>query len=79
MNRKIRTLLSARFKYELALEKANEALAELCDFDASIEFPTGDGCVVLNSDTHDVAPISCLKGKSKLRKLSSEDHMDQSF
>ena len=79
MEKELNALDSARRNYEKAMDRANARLAEVCDFEASITWIEGDGHLVLNVNTSDVANIECLKGKTKRNKLTEEQHGNATF
>ena len=68
---KLHTIFS---KYETEFNIIDEKIKEICEFNAGLTFCSGDGHLVINSDTSNVAPLYCLKGKSKSNKLTEEEH-----
>jgi hypothetical protein len=63
--------------YEVASNALEVKVREICDFNARITFCSGDGHLVLNEVTSNVAPLSCLFGKSKSNKLTETAHERQ--
>lgn len=57
--------------YFSALE---DKVKELCDFEAYLTYIPGDGHLVRNDNTTNVAPLHCLDGKTKTKKLTEEEH-----
>ncbi len=64
----------AHVKYEVAVESVNYKLKEVCDFNAVLTWCSGDGHLVLNEETSNVATLNCLDGKTSKNKLTEEEH-----
>lgn len=58
-----------------ALEKqAEEAIQEVCDFNAGLTNCSGDGYLVIDDDSANVGMLACLNGKTKANKLTLEEY-----
>ena len=67
-------VFSTHTKYEVAVKNVNDKLKEVCDFNAVLTWGEGDGHLVLNEETSNVATLNCLNGKSAKNKLTEEEH-----
>jgi len=67
-------VFSAHSKYEFAVKNVNDKLKEVCDFNASLTWCAGDGHLVLNEETSNVASLNCLNGKTAKNKLTEQEH-----
>ena len=74
MKKEINDVLKGHLKYEQACENLSNKIREICDFNARLTWCAGDGHLILNEDTANVAPLWCLTGKSNDRKLTEEEH-----
>lgn len=63
-------------KYKAQFDKLDKKINEITDFEGGITYCAGDGHLVINTETSDVAFLSCLFGKSKSNKLTEETHLD---
>ncbi len=72
-------MISAHSEYAKAVKRVDSILAKMCAFNAAITYVAGDDHLVMNVDTSDVAPLTCLDGKSAANKLTQEEHFDQSI
>lgn len=67
-------LLKMKIELENYQEKFESDIQKVCDFDVSITECSGDGFLLLNNETSNVASFKCLKGKTSKRKLTEEEH-----
>lgn len=74
MKREILLAEKAKLDYDRACNVLEAKIREVCDFDAYLTWCAGDGHLVGNNSTANVAPLYCLDGKSKSNKLTQEDH-----
>ena len=74
MKKEIEQVEKLRSKYEGACGLLERKIQEVCDFDAYLTYCAGDGHLVGNDATTNVAPLYCLTGKSKSNKLTAEEH-----
>jgi hypothetical protein len=75
MKREITAVLKAHSKYEGLCGILERKIQEVCDFDAYLTHCAGDGHLVGNDATTNVAPLYCLDGKTKKNKLSAKEHL----
>lgn len=62
-------------RYEGFLCALESKVIEVCDFNAGVTFCAGDGHLVINADSANVATMNCLIGKSKSNKLTVDEHL----
>ena len=62
-------------KYEIACSQYELEIRKVCDFEARLTHCAGDGHLILNEDTSDVATLNCLKGRTENNKLTEEEHL----
>ncbi len=74
MKKDIERVVKLRYKYESACRILEHKIQKVCDFEAYLTHCAGDGHLVGNSDTTNVAPLYCLNDKTKSNKLTSEVH-----
>ncbi len=74
MKREIHELHKARQRYEGKFEVLQKKIKEVCEFEAYLTWCPGDGHLVGNDETVSIAPLYCLDGKSKINKLTAEEH-----
>ena len=77
MEKEIRAVVKAKSNYDSHFSTLEVKIQEVCDFSAYLTYCEGDGHLVGNEDTANVAPLNCLIGKSKRNKLSEKDHKKQ--
>ena len=65
----------AHDKYEALCGILESKVIEVCDFNAGVTHCAGDGHLVINVDSYQVATMNCLIGKSKTNKLTKSDHL----
>ena len=74
MKRLLNKVENAHFKYELACNEFEFKIRTVCDFNARLTCLAGDGHLILNEDTADVATLDCLNGRTIANKLTKEEH-----
>lgn len=74
MKREIQELEKAHQRYQGKFEALQNKIKEVCEFEAYLTWCEGDCHLVGNYDTTSIAPLYCLKGKSKRNKLTAEEH-----
>lgn len=79
MEKEINAVLKSHLKYEKDCEILAVKIREVCDFNARLTWCAGDGHLVLNEETANVAPLGCLTGKTTTNKLSEYDHESASI
>lgn len=62
-----------------SLRLLNYRVNKICDFDACITIHSVDGFLLLNLDSRNEAPISCLYGKTENNKLTELEHEELSI
>lgn len=60
--------------YQYSLEVLEGRIRAVCDFNARVTYLESDGFMVLNEDTSNVAPLSCVKDKTAKNKLTEQEH-----
>jgi hypothetical protein len=79
MKELINKLEASRDRYEGHLEKLEAEIIDICDFSARLTWCAGDGHLVLNEETTSVAPLSCLRNRTKYDELTEGDHLDMAI
>lgn len=74
LSSKIKKLDQSYEAYEELRDRLSDQINDICEFDACITYCSGDGHLVLNLETSAVAFVSCLKGKTKQKKLTDVEH-----
>ena len=72
-------LNEARKKYTEVVDRISNKIAKVCDFNGGITYCQGDGHLVINIDTDEVADMKCLQGKTVKNKLTVEQHREHSL
>lgn len=72
----LQKITSTHDKYENYVEQFNKELKKVCDFNAVLTWCAGDGHLILNEETANVATLNCLNGKSEKNKLTEAEHFD---
>jgi hypothetical protein len=74
LEKALQAATNAKQRYEDSLEFVDFIINDICDFDAKITHCAGDGLLVLNLNTANVATLDCLKGKHSKNLLTEEEH-----
>lgn len=74
MTNDLNKMISLYEKYEKQREKFENKVRKVCDFNARVTFCAGDGHVIIDEETAEVATPNCLFGKTKKNKLTKEEH-----
>ena len=77
MKREIKAVVKAKNNYDSHFSTLEVKIQEVCDFKAYLTYCEGDGHLVGNEDTANIAPLECLIGKTTKNKLSEDDHEKQ--
>lgn len=65
--------------FEKIRERLQKEVQKICSFEISITYCEGDGHLILNENTSDVAGFDCLKGKSSKNKLTEDEFERNTF
>jgi spermidine synthase len=74
MKRLLNKVENAHNKYEIAFYEFEFKIRSVCDFNARLTCLAGDGHLILNEETADVATLDCLNGITITNKLTEEEH-----
>jgi len=56
-------------------EQLEKRIRNVCEFEARLTWCAGDGHLVLNEETSQVATLRCLIGRSSHKKLTETEHL----
>jgi hypothetical protein len=79
MEKLLNKIIKKKEELNLLEKKATIELNKICEFEASLTNCEGDGYLILNIETSDVAGLFLLDGKTEKNKLTSEEHKKYSF
>ena len=65
--------------YQKKLNAAKVILQSMAEFEVDFSYFHGDGFLIFNVDTSDVAMQSCLDGVTRRQKLSEDKHKQYSI
>ena len=72
----INRMEKAYSKYNCELYALEGLVKVLCDFRAGVTWCAGDGHLIINDETSDVATMDCLDGITEEDKLTEDVHKD---
>ena len=80
LTKRVKRAIDLDHKFEIACGSAAELIQEVADFELHVGPVGGDGIVVMNQETANVAPIAeCLEVIKKTGTLTEDQHGELTF
>lgn len=74
MKRLLNKIIKTKDELNLIEQQADIEINKICDFEAGLTYCEGDGYLIINTETSDVATLDLLNGKSETNKLTESEH-----
>ena len=79
MKRRLNKIIKMKDELDLLEQQADIEINKICDFEAGLTFCEGDGFLIINTETTDVASLGLLNGKTETNKLTEAEHKKYSI
>jgi len=74
MKRLINKIVKKKEELDILEQQADIEINKLCDFEAGLTYCEGDGYLIINTGTTNVANLGLLNGKTEKNKLTEAEH-----
>jgi hypothetical protein len=74
MKKLLNKIIKKKDELDLLEQQADIEINKICAFEAGLTFCEGDGYLIINTETTNVANLGLLNGKTETNKLTEAEH-----